>query len=122
SLAEILFQARGEKVEVVLQQSATSQPSTLTGVIVGVEQPSLDGIQRWSAGNRTTACKPSEEAAAVEHLLTVSINLWCAEGMRSVKLSDIQRVRFLNPVMDSEVKKASTCWPCRTTHKRKRLA
>lgn len=105
SLAEILFQARGEKVEVILQQNVTSQPSTLTGVIVGVEQPSLDGNQRWS-GNRTTCAKPSEEAAALEHLLTVSINLWCAEGMRSVKLSDIQRVRFLNPVLDSEVKKA----------------
>src|ERR1700686_5493351 len=26
--------------------------------------------------------------------------------MRSVKLSDVQRVRFLNPVMDGEVKKA----------------
>jgi len=34
------------------------------------------------------------------------LNLWCAEGMRSVKLSDVQRVRFLNPVMESEVKKA----------------
>src|SRR5262249_62208940 len=34
------------------------------------------------------------------------LNLWCADGMRSVKLSDVQRVRFLNAVMDSEFKKA----------------
>ena len=34
------------------------------------------------------------------------LNLWCADGMRSVKLADVQRVRFLNPVMDNEVRKA----------------
>ena len=34
------------------------------------------------------------------------LNLWCADGMRSVKLSEVQRVRFLNPIMDSEVRKA----------------
>ena len=34
------------------------------------------------------------------------LNLWCAEGMRSVKLSEVQRLRFLNPVMESEVRKA----------------
>src|SRR5262249_814577 len=35
-----------------------------------------------------------------------ALNLWCAEGMREVKLADVQRVRFLNPVMESEVKRA----------------
>src|SRR5215469_17421182 len=34
------------------------------------------------------------------------LNLWCADGMRSLKLSEVQRVRFLNPVLDSEIKKA----------------
>src|SRR5262249_55274221 len=34
------------------------------------------------------------------------LNLWCADGMRSVKLSEVQRLRFLNAVMDSEFKKA----------------
>src|SRR5262249_58481695 len=34
------------------------------------------------------------------------LNLWCADGMRSLKMSDVQRVRFLNPVIDSEFKKA----------------
>src|SRR3954451_20506827 len=36
SFAQILTQARGEKVEVVLQQGA-AQPGTLTGAVVGVE-------------------------------------------------------------------------------------
>jgi hypothetical protein len=34
------------------------------------------------------------------------LNLWCAEGLRAVKLSDVQRVRFLNPVLEGEVRKA----------------
>ena len=34
------------------------------------------------------------------------LNLWCADGMRSLKLTEVQRVRFLNPILDSEFKKA----------------
>jgi hypothetical protein len=34
------------------------------------------------------------------------LNLLCADGMRSVKLADVQRVRFLNPSLDSEIKQA----------------
>jgi len=86
SFGQILNLARGEKVEAVLQQTSTTQPGTMTGVIVGVER--------------------KREAAGKEAVETEFVNLWCAEGMRSVKLSDVQRVRFLNPVMDSEVKKA----------------
>src|SRR5262245_28106464 len=37
SFAQILNQARGEKVEVVLQQANSTQPGTLTGSIIGVE-------------------------------------------------------------------------------------
>src|SRR5262245_46827560 len=84
---EILQQARGEKVEVVLQQSNATQPGTITGSIVGVEQIK----------------QPAGKDAVVE---VEQLNLWCAEGMRSVKLSDVQRLRFLNPVMESEVRKA----------------
>jgi hypothetical protein len=87
SFSAILIQARGEKVETVLQQSNATQPGTLTGVIMGVEQ------QRQPVG----------KDAVVEVEL---LNLWCAEGVRSVKLTDVQRLRFLNPVLDSEVKKA----------------
>jgi phage host-nuclease inhibitor protein Gam len=87
SFSAILNQARGEKVEAVLQQSNATQPGTLTGVIMGVEEQK----------------QPVGKDAVVEVEL---LNLWCAEGVRSVKLSEVQRLRFLNPVLDSEVKKA----------------
>jgi hypothetical protein len=82
----ILNQARGEKVEVVLQQTNATQPGTLTGTVIGIEH------QKLTAG---------KEAVDAELL-----NLWCADGMRSLKLGEVQRVRFLNPVIDSEFKKA----------------
>ena len=82
----MLNQARGEKVEVVLQQANAAQPGTMTGAIMGVEQKQ-EGVDK--------------AVVNVEQL-----NLWCADGMRSVKLADVQRVRFLNPVMDNEVRKA----------------
>jgi hypothetical protein len=87
SFAGILSQARGEKVEVVLQQTNATQPGTLTGTVIGVE----------------TQHQPAGKDATVNVEL---LNLWWADGMRSLKLSEVQRVRFLNPVMDSEFKKA----------------
>jgi hypothetical protein len=87
SFAAILEQARGEKVEVTLQQSAAAQPGTLTGAILGTE------VQKQPAG---------KDAVADVQVL----NLWCAEGLRAVKLADVQRVRFLNPVLEGEVRKA----------------
>jgi hypothetical protein len=86
TFGQILNQARGEKVEVV-QQQAANQPGTLTGTVVGVEK------QRQPAG----------KDAVIE---TEILNMWCAEGLRSVKLSDVQRLRFLNPVMETEFRKA----------------
>src|SRR5262249_51650769 len=86
SFSNILTQARGEKVEVALQQASVGQPANLTGSIVGVEtqkQPAAGG------------------AVDVEVL-----NLWCAEGMRSVKLNDVQRLRFSNPVIENEFRRA----------------
>jgi hypothetical protein len=87
SFTAVLEQARGEKVEVALQQSAAAQPGTLTGAILGTE------TQKQPAG---------KDAVADVQVL----NLWCAEGLRAVKLADIQRVRFLNPVLEGEVRKA----------------
>src|SRR6202158_5869619 len=86
TFGDILNQARGEKVEVV-QQQAANQPGAVTGTVVGVEK------QRQPAGK--------DAVVEVEVL-----NLWCAEGMRNVKLADMQRVRFLNPVMETEFRKA----------------
>jgi hypothetical protein len=87
SFAGILGEARGEKVEVVLQQTNTTQPGTLTGTVIGVE----------------TQHQPAGKDATVNVEL---LNLWCSDGMHSLKLNEVQRVRFLNPVMDSEFKKA----------------
>jgi hypothetical protein len=86
TFGQILTQARGEKVEVVLQQAAAGQPATLTGSVIGIE---------------TKQQRVDKNVISVECL-----NLWCVDGMRSVKLSDVQRVRFLNAIMDSEFKKA----------------
>src|SRR5205085_9030526 len=86
SFSAILNQARGEKVEVTLQQANATQPGTLTGSIVGVEHKKI------TAG---------KDVVDVECL-----NLWCADGMRSLKLAEVQRVRFLNAIMESEIRKA----------------
>ncbi|HEY7308603.1 MAG TPA: DUF4139 domain-containing protein, partial [Gemmataceae bacterium] len=87
SFMQILNQARGEKIEVVLQQTNATQPGTLTGTLVGCEK------QKQGVGGKDTV--------EVELL-----NLWCSDGMRSLKLPEVQRVRFLNPTLDSEFKKA----------------
>jgi hypothetical protein len=83
----ILNQARGERVEVTAQATGAAQPGTLTGTIMGVEQ------QRQQVGK--------DAVVEIEML-----NLWCAEGMRGVKLTEVQRVRFLNHVMETEVRRA----------------
>jgi hypothetical protein len=83
----ILTQARGEKVEVTLQQGNAAQPGNVTGTIIGVEK------QHQQVGK--------DLVVEVEML-----NLWCAEGMRAVKLNDVLRVRFLNPVLEGELKRA----------------
>jgi hypothetical protein len=84
---QILNQARGEKVEVVLQSTSSTQPATLTGTILGVEDQ-----EQPATKDKTTKVE--------------MLNLWCAEGMRSVKLAEVGRVRFLNPVMENEVRRA----------------
>ena len=86
SFADILNQARGEKVEVALANAANAGAATLNGTIVGVEK------------QKQVVNKETVEVSV--------LNLWCADGVRGVKLADVQRVRFLNPVIDSEFKKA----------------
>ena len=87
SFGDILHQARGEKIEVVLQQANAQQPGTLTGTIVGIE--------------RKTKAVGQENVVESRQL-----NLWCADGVRSFALSEVQRVRFLNPIMESEFRQA----------------
>ncbi len=86
TFSQILTQARGEKVEVVMQQNAVGQPGTLTGSIIGVEH---------------------QKQAAKDGAIEVEVlNLWCAEGVRSVKLNEVQRLRFQNPVIENEFRRA----------------
>jgi hypothetical protein len=85
SLAAILTQARGEQVEVTLVNTA-AQAGSLTGKIIGVEQQA----------------QPSKEGSVPVSVL----NLWCAEGVRAVKLPEVQRLRFANPVLENEVRRA----------------
>jgi len=82
TLAGILGQARGERIEVTMQPTAANQPGKLTGAIVGIERQTKDNT-------------PFEV-----------LNMWCAEGLRSVKLSEVQQLRFANPVLESEFRRA----------------
>jgi hypothetical protein len=87
SFGQLINQARGERVEVVLQQSNNAQPTTLNGIIMGMES------QRQPAGK--------------DGMVDVDfVNLLCAEGVRCIPLRDVQRLRFLNAVLDTELKRA----------------
>jgi hypothetical protein len=83
TFGEILNQARGEKIELTMQQGAANQPATLAGTIVGME----------------TQSAPMEKEV---HLL----NLLCTEGLRTVPLAQVQRVRFLNPILEADFRRA----------------
>ncbi len=72
----------------VINPGATNQPGKLSGVIVGVE------TQKVAAGNGP---------ATVEVEI---LNMWCVEGLRSIKLPDVQQLKFANPVVESEFRRA----------------
>src|SRR5262245_49893925 len=84
-LAGVLRQARGERVEVAFLQPTPGQPATLSGSIIGVEMQKVPG---------------GKDSPPVD---TEVLTLWCADGMRSLKLSELGRVRFLNPQLQGEV-------------------
>ena len=86
TLANILGQARGEQVEVVMNTTVTTQPGTIKGTVIGTE------IQKVPVGQSQLDC--------------VVLNVSTAEGFRSLKMMDVQRVRFLNPVLEAELKRA----------------
>src|SRR5262245_48646175 len=86
TFAGIVSQMRGERVEVVTTPGAANQPGKLNGVIVGVEK------QKVAAG-----------AATIDVEI---LNLWCAEGLRAVKLPEVQQLRFSNPVIEAEFRRA----------------
>ncbi len=81
-LSQILTQARGEAVELTLPAPAPA----VTGVVVGVEE-------------RQTGTP--EKPAATEHLTVLT-----ASGLQSVNLRDVQRVKFQNPRLEAELRRA----------------
>jgi hypothetical protein len=90
SMGQLLNQSRGERVEISLNAVAAGLPATITGSIIGMEV-----AQRPVVGP-TTATNAETEI----------LNLYCAEGVRSIPLASIQRLRFLNPVIENELKRA----------------
>ena len=86
TLAGVLDQARGEEVE-VLSQAGVAQPGKMSGAIMGVEKQK----------------RPAGKDGQVEMEV---LNLWCSDGMRGVKLDEVKSIRFLNPVVESEMRSA----------------
>lgn len=80
SLAGLLMQVRGEKIEI-------EAPNLITGVIVGVEQ------KQKKIDNDTVA--------SVEVL-----NLLTDTGLRSIALDDVQRVKLLDKKLNDELQQA----------------
>ncbi len=82
----IVSQMRGERIEVQVSATATNQPGKLIGTIVGVEK------QKVPAGAQTIDADV--------------LNMWCAEGVRAIKFADIQSLKFTNPIIESEFRRA----------------
>lgn len=87
TFGQLLNQARGEKLEVVLLANSTQPQGTYTGTIVGLQ------AKQQPHGK--------DQLINVEHL-----NLLCADGLRDLPLTDIQKVRFLNPNLEAEFRRA----------------
>ena len=76
SMAEILTQVRGEAVEV-------AAPRWLSGTVVGVEErPGPEGTSR------------------------IILNLLTERGLASVSLQEVDEIRFLDPILDREFRRA----------------
>ncbi len=86
TFAGIVSQMRGERVEVVLSPGVSNQPGKLSGVIIGVEKQKI-----------------AQGSAPID---VDDLNLWCAEGLRSVKLPEVQQLKFANPIIESEFRRA----------------
>jgi hypothetical protein len=87
SFGQLINQARGEKIEVTLQQNNATQPGTVSGVVLGME------AQRQPHGK--------------DALIDVEmLNMLCTEGVRSIPLNQVLRLRFLNSALDAELRRA----------------
>lgn len=89
SLGELLKQARGEKIEMVLPPSS-GKPGTFSGTIIGIEKKKIP-----------TQEKDKDAIIEVEY-----VNLFTSNGIQSLPLNQIDSIRFLNAAMDQELKRA----------------
>ncbi len=80
SLGQLLEQVRGERIEV-------AAPNPVQGVIVGVEK------KREKAGDK--------EVVEIEYL-----NMLTADGLRSLPLNQVQRIRLANEQLNAELRQA----------------
>lgn len=89
SMGQLLGQVRGERVELVTygETGREGQPVNLTGVVVGVQK------QR----------RPVGKDQVIE---TEVLDLLTAEGLQSVALNQVQRVKFLRPELEQEFRRA----------------
>ena len=83
TLGQLLQQARGEKIEIVLNSNANAE----TGVILGMESQMQPG--------------PKDTMVEVHQL-----NLVGPDGIRGIKLADIKRMKFINPTLNEELRRA----------------
>ncbi|RLS24931.1 MAG: hypothetical protein DWH70_06280 [Planctomycetota bacterium] len=83
TLGQLLQQARGEKIEIVLNSNSTPE----TGVILGME----------------SQMQPGPKDALVE---VHQLNLVGPDGIRGIKLTDIKRMKFINPTLNEELRRA----------------
>lgn len=87
SLGQLLNMARGERVEVTLHATGAGAAGTVAGSILGMESQ----LQPHGA----------------DKTLDIDVlNLLTADGLRSVPLTQVLRVRFLNPTVEAELKRA----------------
>lgn len=83
TLGQLLQQARGEKIEIVLNSNSTPE----TGIILGME----------------SQMQPGPKDALVE---VHQLNLVGPDGIRGIKLTDIKRMKFINPTLNEELRRA----------------
>jgi hypothetical protein len=83
TLGQLLNQARGEKIELTVEGTGGGAATPLTGTIVGME------------------AHFENQSREVHHL-----NVLASDGVRRVPMDRIQRVRFLDPVLEEEFRRA----------------
>lgn len=88
TFAQLLNQARGERIELTLQLPDKPQ-ETFSATIVGVEQQVQPVSER-------------DGKVIVHDYLNVNTE----QGLRSIRLSHVRQVRFLNPVLNRELTRA----------------